>query len=157
LLGAENFILADIQPNKNSSDKILTEGLLMPAASKISMTPSLEVAALSKLFAMSIPSPGAEAIKDEVAFFQAVKARINKFSGNAIKSDYEVETAIKQIVDAALSSDGVIDIFEAAGINSPSFLPSLVDNHIALIFFLLLILVSPLHRLVYSNQLLHFF
>jgi type I restriction enzyme R subunit len=35
---------------------------------------------------MSIPSLGAEAIKDEVAFFQAVKARINKFSGNAIKS-----------------------------------------------------------------------
>jgi type I restriction enzyme R subunit len=67
-----------------------------------------------------IAFPGAEAIKDEVAFFQAVKARINKFSGNAIKSDYEVETAIKQIVDGALSSDGVIDIFEAAGINSPS-------------------------------------
>jgi type I restriction enzyme R subunit len=99
LLGAENFILADIQ---------LKERFLK------------EVTALSKLFAMSIPSPGAEAIKDEVAFFQAVKARINKFSGNAIKSDYEVETAIKQIVDAALSSDGVIDIFEAAGINSPS-------------------------------------
>jgi type I restriction enzyme R subunit len=99
LLGAENFILADIQ---------LKERFLK------------EVTALSKLFAMSIPSPGAEAIKDEVAFFQAVKARINKFSGNAIKSDYEVETAIKQIVDGALSSDGVIDIFEAAGINSPS-------------------------------------
>ena len=35
---------------------------------------------LSKLFAMSIPSPEAIAIKDEVAFLQAVKARINKFS-----------------------------------------------------------------------------
>jgi type I restriction enzyme R subunit len=37
-----------------------------------------------------------------------------------VKSDYEVETAIKQIVDDALSSEGVIDIFEAAGIKSPS-------------------------------------
>ncbi len=79
-----------------------------------------EVTLLSKLFAMSIPSPDAEAIKDEVAFFQAVKARINKFTGSGVKSDFEVETAIKQIVDHALSSDGVIDIFEAAGIKSPS-------------------------------------
>ncbi len=99
LLGAQNFILSDIK---------LKERYLK------------EVTLLSKLFAMSIPSPDAEAIKDEVAFFQAVKARINKFSGSSVKSDYEVETAIKQIVDNALSSDGVVDIFEAAGIESPS-------------------------------------
>lgn len=53
-------------------------------------------------------------------FFQAVKARLNKFTGSGIKSDYEVETAIKQIVDDALSSDGVIDVFEAAGVKAPS-------------------------------------
>ena len=99
LLGAQNFILSDIK---------LKERFLK------------EVTLLSKLFAMSIPNPDAEAIKDEVAFFQAVKSRINKFSGNGIKSDYEIETAIKQIVDDALSSDGVIDIFKAAGIESPS-------------------------------------
>jgi type I restriction enzyme R subunit len=99
LLGAQNFILSDIK---------LKERYLK------------EVTLLSKLFAMSIPSPDAAAIKDEVAFFQAVKARINKFTGSGVKSDYEVETAIKQIVDNALSSDGVIDIFEAAGIKSPS-------------------------------------
>ncbi len=99
LLSAQNFILSDVK---------LKERFLK------------EVTLLSKLFAMSIPSPDAEKIKDEVAFFQAVRARINKFSGNGIKSDYEVETAIKQIVDEALSSDGVIDIFEAAGIESPS-------------------------------------
>ena len=61
---------------------------------------------------MSIPSAEADKIKDEVAFFQAVKSRINKFSNNGVKSDYEVETAIKQIVDEALSSDGVIDILK---------------------------------------------
>ncbi|VVH59135.1 Type I restriction-modification system, restriction subunit R (EC [uncultured Gammaproteobacteria bacterium] len=99
LLGAQNCIL---------SDEKLKERYLK------------EVTLLSKLFAMSIPSPDAEAIKDEVAFFQAVKARINKFTGSGVKSDYEVETAIKQIIDNALSSEGVIDIFEAAGIKSPS-------------------------------------
>jgi len=99
LLGAQNFVLSDVK---------LKERYLK------------EVTLLSKLFAMSIPSPDAEAIKDEVAFFQAVKARINKLTGSGIKSDFEVETAIKQIVDDALSSEGVIDIFEAAGIESPS-------------------------------------
>ena len=99
LLGAQNFIL--------SSDKLKDRFLK-------------EVTLLSRLFAMSIPSADADRIKDGVAFFQAVKARINKFSSNGVKSDYEVETAIKQIVDEALSSDGVIDIFEAAGIKAPS-------------------------------------
>ncbi|WP_370408996.1 type I restriction endonuclease subunit R [Tenacibaculum dicentrarchi] len=99
LLGAQNFILSDIK---------LKERFLK------------EVNILSKLFAMSIPSPEANKIKDGVAFFQAVKARINKFTGGGVKSDFEVETAIKQIVDEALSSGGVIDIFEAAGISKPS-------------------------------------
>lgn len=99
LLGAQNFILA----NEKLKERYLNE-----------------VTVLSKLFAMSIPSPDAEVLKDGIAFFQAVKSRINKFAGNGIKSDYEVETAIRQIVDDALSSDGVIDIFEAAGIKTPS-------------------------------------
>ncbi|MCG8239685.1 type I restriction endonuclease subunit R [Tenacibaculum finnmarkense] len=99
LLGAQNFILSDLK---------LKERFLK------------EVNILSKLFAMSIPSPEANKIKDGVAFFQAVKARINKFIGGGVKSDFEVETAIKQIVDEALSSGGVIDIFEAAGISKPS-------------------------------------
>lgn len=99
LLGAQNFIL--------SSDTLKDRFLK-------------EVTLLSRLFAMSIPSADADRIKDGVAFFQAVKSRINKFNSNGVKSDYEVETAIKQIVDDALSSDGVIDIFEAAGIKAPS-------------------------------------
>jgi type I restriction enzyme R subunit len=99
LLGAQNFILS----SETLKDRFLKE-----------------VTLLSKLFAMSIPSAEADRIKDGVAFFQAVKSRINKFSSNGVKSDYEVETAIKQIVDEALSSDGVIDIFEAAGIKAPS-------------------------------------
>ena len=99
LLGAQNFILA----NDKLKDRFLKE-----------------VTSLSKLFAMSIPSFDADIIKDKVAFFQAVKARISKFSSSGVKSDYEVETAIKQIVDEALASDGVIDVFKAAGIEAPT-------------------------------------
>ena len=56
-----------------------------------------------------------------MAFFQAVKARLVKFDApaNGGKSDTEIETAIKQIVDEAISSDRVIDIFDAAGIERP--------------------------------------
>lgn len=79
-----------------------------------------EVSLLSQAFALSVPHEKALEIKDDVAFFQAVKARLMKFEGiDAGKSNSEVESAIKQIVDEALSSDKVIDIFEAAGIEKP--------------------------------------
>jgi len=79
-----------------------------------------EVTLLSQAFALSIPHERAMEIKDDIAFFQAVKARLVKFEGTGTgKTNIEIETAIKQIVDEALSSDKVIDIFEAAGIDKP--------------------------------------
>ncbi len=79
-----------------------------------------EVTLLSQAFALTIPGEEAMGIKDDVAFFQAVKARLVKFEGTGTgKSDKEIETAIKQIVDQALASDKVIDIFDAAGIKRP--------------------------------------
>ena len=79
-----------------------------------------EVNSLSKAFAMSIPDRRAIEIKAEVGFFQAVKARLAKFSRTGSgKSDSEIETAIRQIVDRAVVVDGVIDIFDAAGIKKP--------------------------------------
>src|SRR5690606_3522703 len=79
-----------------------------------------EVTLLSQAFALSMPHPKAMEIKDDVAFFQAVKARLAKFEANgAGKSDAEIESAIKQVVDEALSSDKVVDIFEAAGMDKP--------------------------------------
>ena len=79
-----------------------------------------EVTALSKAYALSVPHPKALNIKDELAFFQAIKSRLVKFepSGER-KSDLEIETAIRQLVDQAVVSDGVIDIFDAAGIKKP--------------------------------------
>ena len=59
-------------------------------------------------------------VKDEVAFFQAVKARLAKFDGTGLgKTDEEIETAIRQVVDKALVTEQVIDIFDAAGIKKP--------------------------------------
>lgn len=79
-----------------------------------------EVTLLSQAFALSIPHPKALEIKDDIAFFQAVKARLVKFEGSGNgKSDIEIETAIKQIVNEALNSDKVMDIFEAAGMEKP--------------------------------------
>ena len=79
-----------------------------------------QVGLLSKAFALSVPSLPAMGIKDELGFFQAVKARLTKFelTGSG-KSNTEIETAIRQIVDRAVVVDGVIDIFDAAGIKKP--------------------------------------
>lgn len=76
-----------------------------------------EVNLLSRAFVIAIPHPDALDIKDEVAFFQAIKSRLAKFdvTGGG-RSDGEMETAIRQVIDQALVSDQVIDIYDAAGI-----------------------------------------
>ncbi len=79
-----------------------------------------EVTALSKSFAIAIPHEQAMDVKDEVAFFQAVKARLAKFDGTGEgKTDEEIETTIRQVIDQALVSEQVIDVFDAAGIKKP--------------------------------------
>ena len=79
-----------------------------------------EVTALSKSFAIAIPHEQAMDIKDELSFFQAVKARLSKFDiTGAGKSDEEIETAIRQVIDEALVSEQVVDVFDAAGIKRP--------------------------------------
>ena len=79
-----------------------------------------EVTALSKAFSIAIPHEKAMAVKDEVAFYQAVKARLIKFDVSGVgRTDEEMETTIKQVIDQALVSDKVIDIFDAAGIKKP--------------------------------------
>ena len=80
-----------------------------------------QVTALSKAFAIAIPHDQAMAVKDKVAFFQAIKARLAKFDSTGEgRSNDELETTIKQIIDKALVSEQVIDIFDAAGIKKPN-------------------------------------
>lgn len=79
-----------------------------------------EVGLLSQAFALSVPNLKAMEIKDEIGFFQAVKARLTKFEpAGTGKSDAEIETAIRQIVDGAVVSEGIVDVFDAAGIKKP--------------------------------------
>ncbi|MFW5719981.1 MAG: type I restriction endonuclease subunit R [Candidatus Dojkabacteria bacterium] len=78
-----------------------------------------EVTALSKAFALATPHPKALEIEPEVSFFQGIKARIVKFIPGSGSGKVDIETAIKQIVDRAVVSDGIVDIFDAAGIQKP--------------------------------------
>jgi type I restriction enzyme R subunit len=75
--------------------------------------------ALLKSFALAVPHEDALKIKDEVGFFQAIKAAITK---NTLTKEKEVEvydSAIKQILSKAIISDRVVDIFAAAGLKKP--------------------------------------
>jgi len=79
-----------------------------------------EVTALSQVFSIAVPHEQAMDVKDEVSFFQAVKSRLVKFdSSGSGKTDEDVETTIKQIIDKALVTEQVIDVFDAAGIKKP--------------------------------------
>ena len=77
---------------------------------------------LLKAFAISVPHEKALAIRDNVALFQAIKARLVKISdrNEGGKSDEEMETAIRQIISEAITADKVIDIFDAAGLKKPN-------------------------------------
>jgi len=77
-----------------------------------------ETTALSKAYSLAVPHPQAIAQAEKISFFQAIQASIYKLepSNNNSVSNGEIETAIRQIVDQAIVSDTVINIFEDAGI-----------------------------------------
>jgi type I restriction enzyme R subunit len=79
-----------------------------------------EVTALSRAFSIAIPHEQAMDVKDEISFYQAIKARLVKFDSTGTgKTDEEIETAIQQVIDQALVTEQVIDVFDAAGIKKP--------------------------------------
>jgi type I restriction enzyme R subunit len=78
------------------------------------------VAALSKAFALAAASDAAQAIRDAVGFFQAIRAALIKsVPGDGKKSAAERELAIQQIVSRAVVSTEIVDIMKAAGLESP--------------------------------------
>lgn len=81
----------------------------------------LAVTELSKAFALSVPHEQALEIRDEVGFFQEVRAVLTKSLSDATgkKSPEDLDVAVRQIVSRAISSDKVIDIFDAAGLKKP--------------------------------------
>ncbi len=75
---------------------------------------------LQKAFGLAVPHPKALEIRDDLAFFQAIKARFIKFDEISKKiTNKEIETAIQQIINDAIISSEVIDVFDAAGIRKP--------------------------------------
>lgn len=75
------------------------------------------VVELGKAFGLAMPRPEALEIREEVAFFQAVNARLEKVGDpRGGPSDEDYRMAIRQIVDKAIAPVGVVDIFEAAGL-----------------------------------------
>ena len=75
---------------------------------------------LSKAFALCAASDPAIAIRDDIAFFQAVKAALSKASGENRKSPEQLDAAVRQLVSSAIIADeGIIDVFTAAGLKKP--------------------------------------
>ena len=81
-----------------------------------------ELNALSKAHSLAVPHPEAIAASEKISFFQAIQASLRKLTGEGEGgnlSNHDIETAIRQVVDQALVSDAVINIFDEAGIKSP--------------------------------------
>jgi len=74
---------------------------------------------LSQAFALAVPDERALRIRDDVAFFQAVRAVLSKRAPGEARSDEELDHAVRQIIARAVSPEGVIDIFAAAGLQKP--------------------------------------
>jgi len=74
---------------------------------------------LSLAFALAVPREEALAIRDDVGFFQAVRAGLIKTGGGTGRTEEEIEHAVRQIVSRAVVSEGVIDIYAAAGLKRP--------------------------------------
>ena len=80
----------------------------------------LAVSLLSKAFALAVPHPKALALRDEVGFFQDVRAALVKTTGDEQgRTPDDIETAIRQLVSRSIASTEVVDIFAAAGLDKP--------------------------------------
>jgi type I restriction enzyme R subunit len=77
------------------------------------------VSELSKAFALAVPHEEALAIRDDVAFFQAVRAALAKRATAEERPEEELDHAIRQIISRAIAPEGVVDLFAAAGLKKP--------------------------------------
>ena len=74
---------------------------------------------LSQAFALAVPHEEAIRIRDDVAFFQAVQSALAKRAAGTGKPEEDLNHAVRQLVSRAVASEGVIDIFAAAGLERP--------------------------------------
>jgi type I restriction enzyme R subunit len=77
--------------------------------------------AMSKAFTLCCTLDEAKAVREEVAFFQAVKVILTKRDISKKKrTNEERELAIRQIIGSAVASEEVVDVFEAVGLDKPN-------------------------------------
>ena len=74
---------------------------------------------LSQAFALAVPHEEALRIRDDLAFFQAVQSVLAKRAPAEARPEEELDHAVRQIISRAVASEGVIDIFAAAGLEKP--------------------------------------
>ena len=74
---------------------------------------------LSRAFALAVPHADALRIRDDVAFFQAVQSVLAKRAPADARPEEALDHAVRQIISRAVASEGVIDIFAAAGLEKP--------------------------------------
>ena len=74
---------------------------------------------LSQAFALAVPHPETFRIRDDVGFFQAVRAALSKRATGEARPEEDLDLAVRQIVSRAVASEGVLDIFAAAGLDKP--------------------------------------
>jgi type I restriction enzyme R subunit len=100
LAGAANHVLGEKDGKKRFADTAL---------------------AMSKAFTLCCTLDEAKAVREEVAFFQAVKVILTKREISQQKrTDEERELAIRQIINSAVVSEEVVDIFDAVGLDKPN-------------------------------------
>ena len=74
---------------------------------------------LTQAFALAVPHEETLRIRDDVGFFQAVRAQLMKRAPGEARPEEEVDHAVRQIISRAVASEGVLDIFAAAGLDKP--------------------------------------
>ena len=100
LAGAANFVLGQKDGKKRFADTAL---------------------AMSKAFSLCCTLDAAKAAREEVAFLQAVKVILTKRDISQKKrTDEERDLAIRQIINSAVVSEEVVDVFDAVGLDKPN-------------------------------------
>ena len=74
---------------------------------------------LTLAFALSVPHEDALSIRNDVAFFQTIRAQLTKRAPGEARTGEDLDSAIRQIVSGAVASEGVLDVFAAAGLDRP--------------------------------------
>ncbi len=76
------------------------------------------VLALTKAFALAAASDEARAIRDDIAFYQTVRAALAKTGGGG-GSTSDRDFAVQQLIDKSVVSTEIVDILRAAGLTTP--------------------------------------